>query len=336
MKTSKYNYEITVAIEAVRRASKLTLNVLTMFDATMLTKQDKSPVTIADFGSQALICKTLKEKFPNDPVIGEESSTVLQEPDNIDTLNQVVKCVSKLAQVGSTQEVCNWIDHGSANYYSERFWTLDPIDGTKGFIRGDQYAVALALVVSGHPVAAIVGCPKLNNGIIFVSTIDCGTFKLPLNGYAMAGEQRVYVNDETDTTKIRYCESVELAHTSHSLSAQLFEKLGGTNKPIKMDSMAKYGIVASGDAEVYLRMPREGYVEKIWDHAPGQAIIEAAGGKVSDLDGKPLDYTCGRGFENNRGVIATNGLLHSDVLRAIEKLDTIPNISPTDLVKSDD
>ena len=58
-------------------------------------------------------------------------------------------------------EVCRWIDHGGGSQYSERFWTLDPIDGTKGFLRGEQYAVALALIVEGRIAVAALACPNL-------------------------------------------------------------------------------------------------------------------------------------------------------------------------------
>ncbi|MHA2280240.1 MAG: 3'(2'),5'-bisphosphate nucleotidase [Promethearchaeota archaeon] len=321
MKSSKYNEELIVGINAVRRAAQLTENVLQRIDAGMMSKEDKSPVTIADFGSQALICKDLRDKFPDDPVIGEESSAALQIPENKDLLDQVIRCVSKSAIVNSVHEVCGWIDHGSHDQYTERFWALDPIDGTKGFIRGDQYAIALALIISGQPVAAVIGCPKLYGGIIYVSTIDCGTHTLPLVGYEMNNERRVFVSKETYAVQARYCESVVASHSSQDITANVIEKLGSPMKPIRMDSQVKYGLVASGSAEIYLRIPKPEYIEKIWDHAAGQAIVEAAGGKVTDLDGRPLDYTYGREFKNNRGVMATNSLLHTDVLRAIRKVD---------------
>ena len=61
-----------------------------------------------------------------------------------------------------SDEICSWIDHGGAVHYRERFWTLDPIDGTKGFLRGEQYAVALALIEGGEVVVAALACPNLD------------------------------------------------------------------------------------------------------------------------------------------------------------------------------
>ena len=84
-----------------------------------------------------------------------------------------------------------------------------------------------------------------------------------------------------------------------------------------MDSQAKYGIVARGEAEIYLRMPtRADYREKIWDHAAGALIVEEAGGTVTDIMGRPLDFHHGRELSANRGVIVTNGRCHARVLEA--------------------
>ena len=76
--------------------------------------------------------------------------------------------------------------------------------------------------------------------------------------------------------------------------------------------------MAQGDASIYLRLPRSGsYREKIWDHAAGVCIIEQAGGKVSDFSGNPLDFTCGEKLEKNVGILATNKVIHDQVLMAI-------------------
>ena len=87
---------------------------------------------------------------------------------------------------------------------------------------------------------------------------------------------------------------------------------------VRLDSQAKYAVVARGEADVYLRLPtRADYREKIWDHAGGVLVVEEAGGQVTDIDGLPLDFTHGRELSANRGVVVTNGRLHDDVLRTI-------------------
>ena len=88
-----------------------------------------------------------------------------------------------------------------------------------------------------------------------------------------------------------------------------------------MDSQAKYGVVARGEAEIYLRMPtRADYREKIWDHAAGALIVEEAGGTVTDIRGRPLEFHHGRELTANRGVIVTNGRLHARVLKALRAM----------------
>ena len=111
------------------------------------------------------------------------------------------------------------------------------------------------------------------------------------------------------------CESVESGHTKQDAAAEVVAKLGVTAEPVRMDSQCKYAAVAMGLAEVYLRLPtRPGYVERIWDHAAGVVVLEEAGGAVTDVEGRPLDFSRGRGLSENRGVIATNGPCHAKVV----------------------
>ncbi len=148
---------------AVREAARLCRSVRTEISPDVLAKKDKSPVTVADFGSQALICRALAEAFPDDPIIAEEDAAELRQAGNAAILDQVLRHVRPVrAERGDAldaDEVCRWIDRGGTSRYRDRFWTLDPIDGTKGFLRGEQYAVALALVVDGQVAVAALACP---------------------------------------------------------------------------------------------------------------------------------------------------------------------------------
>ena len=90
-----------------------------------------------------------------------------------------------------------------------------------------------------------------------------------------------------------------------------------------MDSQAKYGLLASGQGELMLRLissVRLNYKERIWDHAAGALVVEDAGGKVTDLDGKDLDFSQGSTLAKNRGVVASNGAIHNEALAIIHKL----------------
>ncbi|QNN21331.1 3'(2'),5'-bisphosphate nucleotidase [Planctomycetales bacterium ZRK34] len=311
-----YVKELETAEAAVAAASRICQAVAAQITPDVLEKKDRSPVTVADYASQAVICRALREAFPEDPIIAEEDSAALREPDQAELLAKVVKHVDAAVPGAVAEDVCGWIDYGGASEYSSRFWTLDPIDGTKGFLRKEQYAVALALIVDGEPTVAALACPNLNGGLVATAVRGHGAWARPM----IVDEKPVAiaVSRTLDPAKARFCESVESGHSSHDHAAQIAEKLGITGEPLRMDSQAKYAAVAQGFADIYMRLPtRADYVEKIWDHAAGVLVCTEAGGKVTDITGKPLDFTHGRGLATNRGVIVTNGPLHDVLIQAI-------------------
>ena len=319
--------DMEAALAAVRQAGLLCRAVQAEIDPGALAKRDKSPVTVADFGSQALICRALGTACPADPVIGEEDAAVLQESGNAAMLARVVEHVRLHAPEADAEGVCRWIDRGGAKTYSRRFWTLDPIDGTKGFLRGEQYAIALALVLDGRLELAVLGCPNLGpdlagprgEGTLLAAIRGAGAWQMPLIG---DGEPvRVRVSAEPDPTRIRFCESVEAAHSAHGESARLAAHLAIAAEPARLDSQAKYAVVARGEAEAYLRLPRDAkYREKIWDHGAGVLCVTEAGGRVTDVTGRDLDFTRGYRLEANLGVVVSHGPLHEALLQAMAGL----------------
>src|SRR5690606_16657165 len=115
----------------------------------------------------------------------------------------------------------------------------------------------------------------------------------------------------------RVCESVEAGHSDHDQSARIVDRLGIAAEPYRIDSQCKYAAVARGDASIYLRLPtRADYREKIWDHAAGMFVVQQAGGRVTDVTGAPLDFAHGRRLEQNRGVVATDGAFHDEIVDA--------------------
>ena len=160
-------------------------------------------------------------------------------------------------------------------------------------------------------------------GVIFSAVKGEGAFALPAE--AAPGNEAVSsplaVNATDDASEARFCESVESGHSAHGDSADVAARLGITAPPLRMDSQAKYAVVARGEAEIYLRLPtRADYREKIWDHAAGALIVTEAGGVVSDIHGRPLEFHHGRELVANRGVIVSNGLLHARVIQAIDAM----------------
>lgn len=323
-----FERERAVAIQAVRDAATLCRAVQRGVGLQAMDKKDRSPVTVADFGSQALICRVLEEAFPADPVVAEEDAGELRQPAHAQALGKVLRFVAEIRPGVDRESLCRWIDRGGAlGGPAERFWTLDPIDGTKGFLRGEQYAIALALIVAGRIEVAAMACPNLppaleegaaGAGSLLVAVRGQGAELHPLDGGLSATPIRV--SDRADWGLVRFCESVESGHSAHDWSATVAHRLGITTPPVRLDSQAKYAVVARGEADVYLRLPTKAdYREKIWDHASGALILAEAGGMVTDLDGRPLDFARGRELSENRGVVATNGRLHDRLLAALSE-----------------
>ena len=320
-----YTQEKQVAIEAVTFASVLCQAVQAETVVDSLEKNDKSPVTVADFGSQALICQRLKAAFPNDPIVGEEHSADLQKPENAAKLMQVTHYVRRFVSEATPEGVCRWIDAGNGRV-ADRFWTLDPIDGTKGFLRQEQYAVALALIEHGQVKVAVLGCPNLPlslsdsnspTGTLFVAVRGEGALMAALGSHSFTA---IHVVREADKDRLRFAESVEADHGNQALQEAVAQAAGITQPPVRMDSQAKYGLVARGDAALYLRLPSPkspDYREKIWDHAAGLLVIEEAGGRVTDMNGQPLDLASDFKMNHNRGVVASHGAQHAAVLAAL-------------------
>ncbi len=319
--------ERETGLTAVRAAARLCEAVRAEMVAgegpAKLDKQDRSPVTVADFGAQAIVCHLITETFPDDVLVAEEDSAALREPANAGQLSAVTRFVGTQVNGASEEMICRWIDRGRGEP-GRRFWVLDPIDGTKGFLRHDQYAIALALIAQGEVQWAFLACPVLpyegGSGVMFVARRGGGAEILALDGTTL-GPARV--NAVADPLRACLVESVESAHTNRSLSARLREALGNTVEPVRMDSQAKYAAVARGQADVYLRSPNPrtpDYREHIWDHAAGWLVVTEAGGKVTDVYGNPLDWTHGRRLENNIGVVATNGYLHDAVIEVLAPL----------------
>jgi 3'(2'), 5'-bisphosphate nucleotidase len=225
----------------------------------------------------------------------------------------------------SAEQTLAWIDVGGAtpDTSTPLYWTLDPIDGTRGFLRGEQYAIALALLREGEIVLGVLACPKLEGpegepGALLTAVRGQGASLLPLLGEDLAGRRPIQVSNLTRPADTRFCESFESSHSDQAQSAKIAARLGIRGDPVRLDGQTKYAIVAHGEVSIYLRLPvLEDFREKIWDHAAGTIVVEEAGGRVTDALGRPLDFSRGRHLEANRGIVATNGAIHDEVLRAV-------------------
>ena len=328
------NPEINFAIQTARRAVQIVRQVQAELVTPALTKADRSPVTIADFACQALVAHLLAEAFPEDLLVAEESSSALQKPGAEKDLALVTNFVqlaldSENAEPLSSQQVCASIDRGQTEQASH-FWTLDPIDGTKGFLRGDQYAVALALVQNGVVQVGVLGCPNLVNadtldlagpGSLVIAARGQGTWCTAIS--LPTDWKQLHVSTRSNPAEARLLRSFESGHTNVDQIDLFAQALGIQANPVLMDSQAKYAVLAAGAGDLLLRLlsaSKPDYKEKIWDQAAGSLVLQEAGGCISDLNGKPLDFTTGRSLLHNRGILASNGTLHAPALIALKQI----------------
>ena len=330
-----YSQEKKLAASTVVQAAALCRAVQQEALLEAMEKGDRSPVTVADYGSQALICQQLAAAFPQDPIVAEEDSGALRRPSSKVQLAQVVRHVRRFLPDASSERVCAWIDAGRG-CVAQRFWTLDPIDGTKGFMRREQYAIALALIEHGQVQVAALGCPALpmkwqgtssDVGTLFVAVRGQGAAMAALGN---ANSVPIHVAQGDDPSRLRLVESVEEAHGNAALQEAVARSVGIRQPALRLDSQAKYGVLARGEAALYLRLPSPDsrrYGEKIWDHAAGALIVEEAGGRVTDMRGRTLDLATNETMRANRGVVASNGTLHGAVLRALAEPNDAGNVT---------
>ncbi|TKW07193.1 hypothetical protein SEVIR_7G291500v4 [Setaria viridis] len=335
-----YAAELAAAKKAVTLAARLCKTVQQdIVHSGIQSKADKSPVTVADYGSQILVSLALTMEVSGPfSLVAEEDSEELRKDGAEEILEEITDLVNEtIVDDGSynisfsKEGILSAIDDGkSEGGSSGRHWVLDPIDGTKGFLRGDQYAIALALLDEGKIVLGVLACPNLplssisnpngsssgnQVGALFSATIGCGAEVESLDG---SPPQKIGVCSIDNPVNASFFESYESAHSMHDLTSSIAEKLGVLAPPVRIDSQAKYGALARGDGAIYLRFPHKGYREKIWDHAAGSIVVTEAGGIVTDAAGNDLDFSQGRFLDLDTGIIATNKQLMPSLLKAVQ------------------
>ena len=301
---------------AVLKAAAATRYVHASTAIDGVSKDDKSPVTIADWASQAIVSLELaRSDYALLPLVGEEEADTLRAPESASLRSRVVEAVSHAIGAVNEHDVLAAIDRGRG-LPDARFFTLDPVDGTKGFLRRQQYAISLALIVDGEVSAGVVGCPNLPcsgtsyeaadvHGTLAWATRGGGAFACACTASDLPHATPIRIAPWKAGAPVRACESVESGHSKQDLSAELLAEIGSPGTPARLDSQSKYVVVARGGADAYLRLPtKKDYREKIWDHAAGALVAIEAGARVCDVDGKPLDFSHGRELLANRGVFA--------------------------------
>ncbi|KAG4161435.1 hypothetical protein ERO13_D01G054500v2 [Gossypium hirsutum] len=370
-KNDKYGKELDLAVRIVHMAcslcQKVQQSLVSAASGHVLAKDDDSPVTIADWSVQATVSWLLSEFLEGRSVsiVAEEDVQTLSKPEAASLLSAVVntvnECLAEAPKYGlqcpkkvlGTSQILEAISRcNSTGGPTGRHWVLDPVDGTLGFVRGDQYAVALGLIEDGKLVLGVLGCPNypmkkelLNynhqcNQIKPTSPPSSDIWQKGCVMYARRGTGQAWMqplihgdtkfewpNSATllqaspvdDPSQATFCEPVEKANSNHLFTEGLASSIGLKNRPMRVHSMVKYAAIARGDAEVYIKFARSGYKEKIWDHAAGVVIVEEAGGVVTDAGGRPLDFSRGLYLEGlDRGIVACSGpILHDKIIGAV-------------------
>ncbi|XP_039830248.1 putative PAP-specific phosphatase, mitochondrial isoform X2 [Panicum virgatum] len=357
---ASHHRELAAAAAAVERACRLCVDVKrSLFSGgkSILEKNDQTPVTIADFEVQALVSLELQRLFPSIPLVAEEDSASLRSSNTDDNSSDVLvesifsgvaDKVSNSSSLLTQDDVLRAIDRGGKDAVSfdsnpATYWVLDPIDGTKGFLRGDDalYVVGLALVVNGKVTIGVMGCPNWTNdtihnekdgsaaacndrGILMVSHLGCGTWSRRLSseiGQSTTAQdiwKRCFVDTCSVVHIARYCIPNSQTWDMIPLSV-LFNSTTGESDPrneneilllsVFCGSLCKYLTVASGRASVFVLRARP------------TTQIKEAGGQISDWSGKPLDLaadlTSRRIIYPSGGVLVTNGALHDKLVEMI-------------------
>lgn len=343
-----YAHEQHIAELAVLQASILTKRVQST--VSEISKYDDSPVTVADFGAQAILIKVLHEAFPDDTFLGEEDSTVLRA--NLPLGDQVFRLLSSTSGVSdpqangallpkpkSVEEMMDLIDLGGCGTGGDsgRFWVMDPIDGTAAFLKGQQYAVSLALIENGREVIGILGCPNIGAnttrvreenvdknglGIMLAAVRGQGSSlrEMTLHGFKAAVPLCSLASSISDELHIVDCASA--TDSRHDIVARLAHVFGARFPNTEIwSSHIRYAALIIGGGDVHFLVPTSAASKlHIWDHAGAQLIFTELGGKVTDLDGKSIDFGAGRDLRRNRGLIAARGNIHDTLLGKMKSI----------------
>ena len=306
-----YFKELSLAVDLVKYASKITEWFRTNNFSSFI-KKDDSPVTLADFASQIFITSRIKKYFPEDQIIAEEESGVF-----IDSDAEIIikKCFTSLNITfkENLKETLNY--RGSS---SKRQWTVDPIDGTKGFQKGLAYAIGIGFMIQAEPTICAISVPNYKNTSLTIFSAEKNQ-----GAKVSYGDQnftKISVSNEKDIKKFRICHSL---HYNKPWVLKFARSLGVTNF-IPLDSMAKLCMVADGSSELYIK-PMNMQRSFTWDFLPGELLVKEAGGMITDIKGNSIQYVNDKCKITAPGLIASNGIRHEELLSYLKSSEILKN-----------
>ncbi|KAL6834087.1 hypothetical protein J3E69DRAFT_325932 [Trichoderma sp. SZMC 28015] len=358
---TKHFAELTVL-----RAALLTRRVISA--VTEISKHDATPVTMADFGAQALIMAALHELFPSDGYVGEEDAETLRKDEALaKTVFELVReigdefakheainadedlGVRSLPGVMSQAEMLDLLDLAGRGKPGPkgRYWVMDPVDGTATFLKGQQYAISLALVEDGKEVLSVVCYPNLSldDGVVAETGVDtsgCGVMLSTIRGegteyrklsteYSLGPSRKLdRFPAPTSLADLRLVDCLASKSSRLDIAEGLAKRLGALPFPgIDLwSSHVRYGALMLGEGEegkhIMIRVPvgARGDPSRayVWDHAGSQLLYTEMGGKVTDLEGKDIDFGAGRTLAANWGLVAAPESVHGEILSLVREL----------------
>ncbi|KKK19529.1 3'(2'),5'-bisphosphate nucleotidase [Aspergillus rambellii] len=348
--THPYAKELELACLTVQRAALLTKKLLAAVDKGSFDKSDDTPVTIADFAAQSLIIAAVHHIFPEDDIVGEEDAKALRaEPDLCERTWELVSSTrledeeseALLYAPKTKDEMLELIDLGAQGSCKPtgRSWVLDPVDGTATFIRGQQYAVCLALVEDGQQKIGVIGCPNLNleTGRIHEDIADRTGYGYQVfavagqgawirkmgTGALLAAREIEPKKQIADPKEIDFVDCVAATSSDYAMHGRLASHLGASWPPPTSlwSAQLRYIAIAVGGCNVLIKIPRKAsYRSKIWDHAGGMLIAQELGCVVSDLEGNPVDCSLGRTLAGCHGMIIAPASIHRRLVEAVKQI----------------
>ena len=305
---------LDVAVRAVLAGLGALQEVLRLPSARVpLIKSDTTPVTAGDLAVQMAIGAVLERLAPGIPVVGEEGEASIAGTDGLRLLDQAVAAVKRSMGADAPVDPARFLTTCSRAGQGA-WWTVDPIDGTKGFRSARHYALCLALVEGTRARVGVLSCPTLmlgrdpmeigpdsQRGTIYFAAEGMGAWKFAPDT-AAAGDATRVTRPRAASGQWRVCDSIEGSSRGERMRA-VMDRTGLRWRSVSLDSQCKYALVAEGAADCFMRVPSAARLECVWDHAPGAVVAEEAGASVCDLAGNPLRFT-GPSLECNTGTLA--------------------------------
>jgi 3'(2'), 5'-bisphosphate nucleotidase len=293
---------------------------------SVMDKGAAGPATVADLAGQVAAIRALRSaEGPRCRIMAEESLDEVDRLGGDALVERVVRALQDAGLALSRDEVRDTLAAGiDAGGADGECWALDPLDGTKGYLRGGQFAIAVGLLRDGVPVAGAVAAPRLavrstdaGAGVVFLAAAGQGAWQEELLAASGGARTPVRARPWSRGDAIRLGGSVERAHSASDALEAAASALGPV-VPVRVDSQAKYALVARGDADAYVRRsPSPGYRECAWDHVAGALVAREAGCTVTDVHGRPMDFGGGRRLAASEGVLCAAPGLHGALLAAL-------------------